>query len=227
MKKSIITSFTVLTLGLMLTGCGNSSANKSDNAGKEAKTTASAKGKSQKKDKQHIKNGPLLKVGQWKEDSIWGKTTLEKISAPKSVIKDGPLEITINTISLFKIEPQNDDEKQMANDGFQSSGLTNPYYTIHVDYNVKNTSSDSIQLNGLKSIVTSTGQDLGIDSGLVDDGTGLEVAPNANKGTAAEGLLNKGDEKKIDKVTLQFDEAVNADSFDSLGTAQPMDFELK
>jgi hypothetical protein len=227
MKKSIVTSFTVLTLGLVLAGCGSSSADKSDNAGKEAKTTETAKGKTKKEDKQHIKNGPLLKVGQWKTDSTWGKTTLEKISAPKSVIKDGPLEITINTISLYKIEPQNDDEKQMANDGFQTSGVTNPYYTVHIDYNVKNTSSETIQLNGLKSVVTSTGQDIGMDSGLVDDGTGLEVAPNANKGTAAEGLLNKGDETKVNKVTIQFDEAVNSDTFESLGSAQPMDFDLK
>lgn len=227
MKKNIVTGASVLALSLLLAGCGSSSADKSDNAGKEPKTTASAKGKTEKKDNQHIKNGPLLKVGQWKTDSTWGKTTLEKITAPKSVIKDGPLEITINTISLYKIEPQNDDERQMANDGFQTSGVTNPYYTIHIDYNVKNTSSDTVQLNGLKSVVTSTGQDLGIDSGLVDDGTGLEVAPNANKGTAAEGLLNKGDEKKVNKVTLQFDEAVNSDSFDSMGSAQPMDFDLK
>lgn len=227
MKKSAVSWLSVLALSLVLVGCGNSSTDKSDNAGKEAKTTASAKGKTKKADNQHIKNGPLLKVGQWKTDSMWGKTTLEKISAPKSVIKDGPLEITINTISLYKIEPQNDDEKQMANDSFQTSGVTNPYYTIHIDYNVKNTSGDTIQLNGLKSVVTSTGQDIGIDSGLVDDGTGLEVAPNANKGTAAEGLLNKGDETKINKVTLQFDEAVNSDSFDSVGSAQPMDFDLK
>lgn len=227
MKKSIVTSFAVLSLGLLLAGCSSSSSNKSDNAGKEAKTTQSAKGKTKKQDKTHIKNGPLLKVGQWKTDETWGKTTLEKIVAPKSVIKDGPLEITINSISIFKIEPQNDDQKQLANDGFQSSGVTNPYYTVHVDYNVKNTSDSSVQLNGLKSLVTSTGQDLGMDSGLVDDGTGMEIAPNANKGTAAEGLLNDGDAKKINKVTIQFDDAVDAESFDSLGTAQAMDFEIK
>ncbi|WP_270780988.1 hypothetical protein [Ligilactobacillus acidipiscis] len=49
----------------------------------------------------------MLKVGQRKNNSARGKIPLEKITTPMSAIKDEPLEIAINTISIYKIQPQN------------------------------------------------------------------------------------------------------------------------
>lgn len=228
MKKNIIhLCLAAVVLSLFLVVFERIDTTKSHNTGGKEKITQIAKNTTKKKDNEHSENVLLLKVGQRKNNSARGKITLERITTPMSAIKDGPLEIAINTISIYKIQPQNNNQKQRENDTYQTSKATNFYYTIHIDYNVKNTSNSSMQLKGLKSISTNTGQHIDVNSGLLYGGSALKVDPNSTRGSSAEGLIKKGDEKKINKVTLKFGEVIDSDSSTTLGGAEPMDFELK
>ncbi|WEV56172.1 hypothetical protein [Ligilactobacillus acidipiscis] len=223
MKKTIITCMSALTLALILAGCGNNSNNTSKPSGKSARITNTTAGKS----KHRAKNETLLKIGQWKNDDNWGKITLEKIVFPKSVIKDGPLEISIDNISLRKVQPHTNDQKQLADYKLKNSKVTSPYYTIHINYAVKNTSNDKVQLNGLKSITTNTGQKIKSNSGLFYGDKATKVAPNTTKGASAEGLVEKGDESKANKITLDFKGSIDTEEPQSTGSAEPMSFNLK
>ena len=228
MKKSIVTSFAMLSLGLLLAGCGNSASDKSDNAGKEAKTTQGGKSSSNKKDEREITNGPLLKVGQWTKDDEEGKTTLLKIAAPKNTtVKDGPIIYTIKDIKLLKVETTNKNQREYANDVYQSNGVTNPYYHIQIQFNAKNTSNEEVQLNGIKSIVLNTGDQVSLSSGLNDDSLGSSIAANANEDHAAFLLVKTGKQKQINKLTVNFDSVSNAETSEDIGTADSLEIPFK
>lgn len=224
MKKRFISSLSIFALSLVLVGCGSSSADKSDNAGKEAKTTQAGKSSSNKKDDREITNGPLLKVGQWTKDDEEGKTTLLKIAAPKNtIVKDGPITYTIKDIKLFKVETTNKAQKDYANDVYQSNGVTNPYYHIQIQFNAKNTSNEEVQLNGIKSVVLNTGDQVSLTSGLNDDSLGSSIAANANEDHAAFLLVKTGNQSKVNKLTINFDSVSNAETSEDIGNASPLE----
>lgn len=228
MKKSVVSSIALLSLGLLLAGCGSSSADKSDNAGKSAKTTQAGKTSSSKKDGREIINGPLLKVGQWSNDDDMGKLTLTKIAAPENtVVKDGPIEFKIKDVKLFKAEPKTKAQRSYDNDYFSTNGVTNPFYYVQIQFNAKNTSASEVQINGVKSLVTSTGQQISQGQSLNDESIGETLAANANSDYAIQALISTDDQSKIDKFTINFDSVANTDTYEDIGTAQPLELPFK
>lgn len=228
MKKSVVSSIALLSLGLLLAGCGSSSADKSDNAGKSAKTTQAGKTSSSKKDDREIINGPLLKVGQWSNDDDMGKLTLTKIAAPENtVVKDGPIEFKIKDVKLFKAEPKTKAQRLYDNDYFSTNGVTNPFYYVQIQFNAKNTSASEVQINGVKSLVTSTGQQISQGQSLNDESIGETLAANANSDYAIQALISTDDQSKIDKFTINFDSVANTDTYEDIGTAQPLELPFK
>ncbi|GBG94612.1 hypothetical protein LFYK43_10710 [Ligilactobacillus salitolerans] len=228
MKKSVVSSIALLSLGLLLAGCGSSSADKSDNAGKSAKTTQAGKTSSSKKDDREITNGPLLKVGQWSNDEDMGKITLTKITAPENTVaKDGPVEFKIKDVKLFKAEPKTKAQRSYDNDYFSTNGVTNPFYYVQIQFNAKNTSANEVQVNGVKSLVTSTGQQISQGQYLNDESVGETLAANANSDYVVQALIKTEDQSKIDKFTINFDSVANTDTYEDIGTAQPLELPFK
>lgn len=211
MKK--ISRLLTLTLPLFLIGCSNTV----DNSNKEVSSTkAKTSSIKEKKDNREVTNGELLKVGQWTSDSDIGKLTLYKIWGPNTEITDGPLVATIDSIKIFKIEPQNSNQIEYAKNIFNTNSVSNPYYEIQVSYNLKNTSNQEVGFNGIRSIVTTTGQQFSPDSGLNDTGLGTQISANANKDFFAIGMLKDGDFSKIKDISITLDSVYNIESYDNI-----------
>lgn len=210
MKKMVTLS--ALGLALLLAGCGNTV----DNSGKKPSTTKATTSKVSKKDTREVTNGELLKVGQWTKDDSQGKITLAKIWAPKTSITDGPVKFMVESVKILKVMPQNDNQLTFAKDTFQTNSITKPYYELQVVYNLQNSSDQEVQFNGIKAIVTTTGQQLSMDSGLEDEGVGTAVAAKATKRTVAVGLLNEGDASKIKDITVTLDSVSDTENYEDI-----------
>jgi hypothetical protein len=231
MKKIMVLSMTMLT-AVALSACGSSNSG-TDTAGKEpssTKTAASEKksSSSKKSETSEVTNGPLIKVGQWKDDSMQGKMKLVKIVSPNKDFPNGQFTLTIKDVKIFEITPVNDDQKKLASDTFNSTGVTTPYYEVQVTYAVKNGTAKPAQFNGVKSLVTSTGQQMDMNGGLQDQGTGSEIAAGATKETACMGLIKAGDQDKITKVTVNADNMADTSTFETIAEAwAPIDISLQ
>lgn len=210
------TFLSIACLSLMLVGCGN---NTVDNSGKSVESTnnkvSKVKHKKTKKDPREVVNGELLKVGQWCNDDEQGKMELYKICVPGTVIDDGPIKCTVKSIKIFKITPQTQEQIEIAKDDYDTNSVPKVYYTLQVVYDLKNTSQDSLQFNGVESIVTSAGQQMSSDgSGMYDDGIGVKVAGNGQRENVAIGMINDGDYSKITDITIKFSGQLSKDNGD-------------
>lgn len=203
----IRTIMSVVALGVVLAGCGGSGT--VDNSGKSVESTKNratrVEHKKTKKDPREVTNGELLKVGQWCNDEDQGRIELCKICAPGTEIDVGPVKYTVKSIKILKVKPGSSDQIEMAKANYQTNSVPNPYYTLQVVYDSENTSSDKLQLGGIESIVTSTGQQMSADgSGMYDDGAGASLAGNGKREDFSDSIINQGEYSKLTDITIKF-----------------------
>jgi len=225
-KSLALTGLTIL-LASSLVACSN---NKTDNGGKSSTPTAKTSQASKKKpSSKEVTNGELLKVGEWKNDTIQGKMKLVKINNINQSYTSGQYAIKLDNYKMFEVTPKDDNQKDYASTAFTSStGVTSPYYEIQIKYTIVNNSDNSVQFNGIKSLVTESGTQMDGSSGLQDMGVGSEVAAHAKKSTAVMGLINTSEKDKLTKLTVNFDSFANLTDFSEAAPAiQPVTLELK
>lgn len=222
-KKTMLALGAALVSAGVLTGCGNNiSSNKgTDTVKSSVKSTNTKKKASDSKADQQVTNGAPIKVGQWKYYSDFNADgTLVKVATPKKQVNQGKVNITIDSIKVYSMKPKNDDAKKIASDYFGASGVTDPYYVLQVNWSAKNSDSQELQTNGIKSIVTTNGQQLSAGQGLMDNGSGSALAANAFSTFEANGLLKSADYKSLNEITVNFDTVCTTSSFEEVaGTA--------
>lgn len=224
-KSLALTGLTML-LASTLVACSNTT----DNGGKSSSSDAKTSQKSKKNTSSNeVTNGQLIKVGEWKNDTIQGKMKLVKTSKINKKYSSGSYDITLKDFKMFEVTPKDDTQKEAASTAFNSStGVTTPYYEIQVQYTITNNTDESVQFNGIKSIVTGSGTQMDLSSGMQDLGIGAEVAANATKSTAVMGLINTDEKNKLNKLTINFDTFANLSDFSEAAPAiEPVTIEFK
>ena len=225
-KSIALTGLTIL-LASTLVAC---SSNTTDNGGKSSTPTAKTSQNEKKKTStKEVTNGELLKVGEWKNDTVQGKMKLVKINNINKTYTTGNYSIKLGDYKMFEVTPKSDTQKEAASTAFSSStGVTSPYYEIQVKYTIENNSDTAVQFNGIKSLVTESGTQMDLTSGLQDLGIGAEVAAHAKKETAVMGLINTSEKDKLSKLTINFDSFANTSDFSEAAPAiEPVTLELK
>lgn len=214
MRKLVTVGATALTL-LLLAGCGNS--NKVDNgdgADKSSKVTNSSNKTSTSKE---VVNGSPEKVGQWKHFADFNADgTLEKVTTYNKVIEQGDITTTLKNVKIYSMKPKDDAAKKTASSYFNASGVDSPYYVVQINWSAKNGGTKELQTNGIKSIVTNTGQQFDIGSGLQDSGTGATLAPNGSSDYEANGLLKGSTAKDINSLTVNLGSICTTDTFEDV-----------
>ena len=100
MKKSILYSTMLLSV-IALAACSSPSTTNCTKKNSSS-STSNATSTTNKTDSLEVKNGPLTKVGQWRQTEDLGKITLLKImDKPKTITLTEGLTTTIESVKLF------------------------------------------------------------------------------------------------------------------------------
>lgn len=100
MKKSILYSTMLLSV-IALAACSSPSTTNGTEKNSSS-STSKATSTTNKTDSLEVKNGPLTKVGQWRQTEDLGKITLLKImDKPKTITLTEGLTTTIESVKLF------------------------------------------------------------------------------------------------------------------------------
>ncbi len=100
MKKSILYSTMLLSV-IALAACSSPSTTNGTKKNSSS-STSKATSTTNKTDSLEVKNGPLTKVGQWRQTEDLGKITLLKImDKPKTITLTEGLTTTIESVKLF------------------------------------------------------------------------------------------------------------------------------
>lgn len=224
--KGLVLSGLTILLASTLAGCSNSSDSSSKNSDSNVKTSQKNKKANSSKE---IKNGQLAKVGEWKDDMMQGKMKLIKISKINKTYSSNEYDITLKDFKMFEVTPKDDEQKETATTSFGATDeVTSPYYEIQIQYSIKNNTDTAVQFNGIKSIVTASGTQMDPNSGLQDQGMGVEIAGNATKDTVVMGLIKTDEKSKLSKLTINFDTFANTTDFSEAAPAiDPVTIEFK
>lgn len=217
MNKNIKVTVLLLLSALTLVGCSNSV----DNSNKSASSSSvKVKKNSSSQENKEVTSGELLKVGQWHNDPASGKVTLERIISPTNAeINYGSMSFKIKTIKLLKYEPKTDAQRENIATAFNVVKASSSSYVIQVTYTLSNTSDSELQFNGIKSLVTNYGQQLSMNSGLIDEGVGSAIAAHAYKDEHAQALINSEDVSKLNQLTFNLDSVSRTDTYETVAEA--------
>lgn len=217
MNKGIKITALVLLSALTLAGCSNSV----DNSDKSASSSSvKVKKNSSSRDNKKVTSGELLKVGQWHNDPAAGKVTLERIVSPTNAeINYGSMNFKIKSIKLLKYEPKTSEQKENIATAFNTLDVSSSAYVVQVIYTLDNTSDSELQFNGIKSLVTNYGQQLSMNSGLIDDGVGSAIAAHAHKDEHAQALIKSDDVSKLNQLTFNLDSISRTDTYETVAEA--------
>ncbi|WFA05913.1 hypothetical protein [Bacillus sp. HSf4] len=154
MKKCFTFFTALLTVFMLLTACSNNEASsKNESEKSEAKTKSSED--SLKTD------GPLEKVGQWRNEDDGTKVTLKKIAKLDKTFDLDPIKMKIDDVKVLeRSNLQEKGKKLLEQKGIEAD----KYLTIQVSYSIENTSDKNIMFNGIDVITTSTKQQIDVSS---------------------------------------------------------------
>ncbi|GLB46974.1 hypothetical protein WR164_09530 [Philodulcilactobacillus myokoensis] len=235
MKKTI---FTILLIGILLTGCGQEKQssttinNNSSNSNHQhsswnhsnIKTNESDQSKqkqsnfdhyhyqvpkSYRSNHEYIKNGNLKHVGEFSFDQFGTKEKLDRISNINQSINSGKIKYTIKSIHLFKNKAHNKEALDAVKQVFNLNQISSTYDTIQLKFNVTNRSDQTVNLNGIKLIQINHDQTLSSNQQLNDESAGQTLQPHQSKSMFAMGLINNYNFKHLKLLQIQFNGVYN------------------
>ena len=125
----------------------------------------------------------------------------------------------IKSIKLLKYEPKTSEQKENIATAFNTLDVSSSAYVVQVIYTLDNTSDSELQFNGIKSLVTNYGQQLSMNSGLIDDGVGSAIAAHAHKDEHAQALIKSDDVSKLNQLTFNLDSISRTDTYETVAEA--------
>lgn len=213
--------FSLILFATLLIGC--SSVNSTEtvvNTGKEASETEGSRliesEKSESMDPLLVSNGPLLEVGQYKNDDYYGKIILEKIADQGNQIEvaDGFF-VTVNDVKILKFEGIPKSSQQDANIYYGFQG--NQGYDLQVTYSIENKNDFEISNTIIDKIILSDGEQISKDAYTDEEEFYLEATSKASNQITHISIPHA----EVDSVKFYF-EPVNTDSYAPL-ESQPLD----
>lgn len=175
MKKLIMPLLLLITLS----ACSNNSnaTEESKDTGTETKKVVDVKSDTEEKEEEkndedplEVKDGPLLEVGQYKNDKYYGKVSLLKINEP-DVTTDiiSGLTATVKNIKLLNYEDVPENAREDAYYVYGSDAQQ--FYLIQINYSLDNKNDFEINGTSGSTLVLSDGEQ--IQKNTFDDRTEL------------------------------------------------------
>lgn len=202
---------------LALVACGV------DNTGKEAKETSSARivesesseVSSEETDPNLVTSGPLLEVGQYSIDDVYGRIELEKIASPGNEVEVAPgVFVTFGDVKILKFAdiPESAQEDASIFYGFEG----NVGYDLQFEYSVENRNDFKINNVPVEKVILSDGEQ--IERYMYSD-EALELEPGSKASNQIGHVAIPHSD--IDSVKFYIS-PLNYDTYDSLGS-QPVE----
>lgn len=222
MKKLIFSAVLVLSLGLA--GCGGEKAKEEPG---EKETPVSAEQKVQKEesktDENEVKEGPLTKAGQWTMDGQ-DKVTLMKIKEVNQTYKQGPINLTIESVKLLHHSNVADETKEYFKNA--SGKDVTELNTIQVVYKVENTVDDNVMMMAIDTLTTDTKAQIhSYDNLASSDDTGSYAGQVIVEGMAIFPYFN-GTLEDINTIFINTGMTLNSDAGTRLGDSQRIEIAL-
>lgn len=218
MKKLIFSAALVLSLGLA--ACGEEKT--AGESKEETQTPASAETEKvqkeeSKSDDNEVKEGPLTKAGQWTMDGE-DKVTLVKIKEVNQTYKQGPINLTIESVKLLHHSNISNETKEYLKN--VSGKDVTELNTIQLIYKMENTVDDNVMMSAIDTITTDTKAQInGYDSMSLNEDTGSYAGQVIVDGMAIFPYFN-GSLEDINTVFINTGMTFNSDSGTNLGDSQ-------
>lgn len=218
MKKLIFSAALVLSLGLA--ACGEEKT--AGESKEETQTPASAETEKvqkeeSKSDDNEVKEGPLTKAGQWTMDGE-DKVTLVKIKEVNQTYKQGPINLTIESVKLLHHSNISNETKEYLKN--VSGKDVTELNTIQLIYKMENTVDDNVMMSAIDTITTDTKAQInGYDSMSLNEDTGSYAGQVIVNGMAIFPYFN-GSLEDINTVFINTGMTFNSDSGTNLGDSQ-------
>ena len=218
MKKLVFSAALVLSLGLA--GCGEEKT--TGESKEETQTPASAETEKvqkeeSKSDDNEVKDGPLTKAGQWTMDGE-DKVTLVKIKEVNQTYKQGPINLTIESVKLLHHSNISNETKEYLKN--VSGKDVTELNTIQLIYKMENTVDDNVMMSAIDTITTDTKAQInGYDSMSLNEDTGSYAGQVIVDGMAIFPYFN-GSLEDINTVFINTGMAFNSYSGTDLGDSQ-------
>ncbi|SPT95538.1 lipoprotein [Lysinibacillus capsici] len=218
MKKLVFSAALVLSLGLA--ACGEEKT--TGESKEETQTPASAETEKvqkeeSKSDDNEVKEGPLTKAGQWTMDGE-DKVTLVKIKEVNQTYKQGPINLTIESVKLLHHSNISNETKEYLKN--VSGKDVTELNTIQLIYKMENTVDDNVMMTAIDTITTDTKAQInGYDSMSLNEDTGSYAGQVIVNGMAIFPYFN-GSLEDINTVFINTGMTFNSDSGTNLGDSQ-------
>ena len=215
--------FSLLLFVTLLVGC--SSADSSDSVDNTGKTSLKTEGarviepespeSTKKTDPNLVTDGPLLEVGQYLNDDIYGKIELEKIASPGNQVEIAPnIFVTFGDIKITNFVDIPKSAQEDANLWYGFNG--NQGYGLQFEYTVENKNDFKIDNAAVEQVILSDGEQ--IERFMYN-----EEAFQLEAGSKASDQIGHVAIPHSDISSVKFYiNPVNYDTYDSLGS-QPIE----
>ncbi|ECJ9718246.1 hypothetical protein FQR53_00245 [Listeria monocytogenes] len=168
MKKILLSGLIIFT-GVILISCGDQKEDEPTSTKDNADEQKYSKTES-KKDENYIKDGPLTKVNQWKNDD-GEKIKLLKIITPNTLFDLNPIQMTILDIKLLEHYDLNEDVKKEYQE--LTGKEQENYLSIQISLKTEDTDPNKeIMFHGIDTIITNTKQQIDVSN---ESWTSLDV----------------------------------------------------
>ncbi|CAC96463.1 TPA: hypothetical protein RF372_000518 [Listeria monocytogenes] len=166
--KKILLGGIIVCFGVLMIGCGSTT--DSETTTKDNEDEQKYSKPESKKDENYIKDGPLTKVNQWKNDD-GEKIKLLKIITPNTLFDLDPIQMRILDIKLLEHYDLNADVKKEYQE--LTGKEQENYLSIQISLKTEDTDPNKeIMFHGIDTIITNTKQQIDVSN---ESWTSLDV----------------------------------------------------
>lgn len=221
-KRLMLT--TILAIGVILAGCGSQAkSNKQSQAStssssqqvktpeKSASEQATMKPykvpSSEKNNRNYQKSGLLSFPGQFAYDQAGTKLTLSQNKQLNQQTASRGISYQITDVKRFNNNAKTKRAMQMAQQAFNVGQIPNPYQTLQIKFSVKNTTAQSVKIDGIQKISLNGSRSIAAN-GISDPSAGQVINKNSARTFSAMILVGPAS-FKVTQLTVQFSGSFN------------------
>ncbi|MCH5461176.1 hypothetical protein HC026_01700 [Lactobacillus sp. LC28-10] len=231
-KRLMLT--TILVVSFILTGCNGqgksnhqAQSNSTSSSSQQVKTPEKSASdqatmkpykvpSAEKNNRNYRKSGLLSFPGQFAYDQAGTKLTLSQNKRLNQKTTSQGINYQITDIKRFKNNAKTKRALQMAQQAFNIGQIPNPYQTLQIKFNVKNTSSHAVKIDGIQKISLNGSRSVAAN-GISDPSAGQVINKNSTR-TFSAMILVGPTSFKVGQVSVQFSGSFN-DSGQSVAKA--------
>ncbi|MFJ8245215.1 hypothetical protein [Peribacillus asahii] len=231
MKTKMLFSTTLLSLSVILAGCGGneeSATGSEDTTKEEAPKSAEQKEVSNEipEPKQDETGNIILTVAGQKVEKDGYTVELLKIKDINEIVEIAPLTVTIKDIKLLKYSKMSDDFKEELKWASDADHIGDETTYLQINYDAENKEEKNIEWYDLMNVVTDKGEQIDgqLKDFISDVDSDSEFLGKVKKEYTDGFILKDGD---INKVKLIFGYTQDSTSYDEITPEQQVEYTFK